>query len=70
MKTNQINSVNGLKVGQLFSHEGCNFIAKSFPTRYSVCGENPKPESGLPSSCKVAMSKVNYISYRTGEYAR
>ncbi len=53
---NQIKSVKGLSIGQVFNTEGENYIVTNFPTRYSVCGRNKEPSSGKPSNIKTSIN--------------
>lgn len=63
-----IKSVRGLRIGDKFTNRGVNYIVTSFPTRYSVCGRNAKPQSGEPGNCKVPLSQCNWIHYLKGGY--
>lgn len=67
MKT-RIKSVKGLRIGDLFTCEGMNFIVTSFPTRYSVCGKNQIRESGEPNNIKISLSQCNWINHKTGVF--
>jgi len=51
----KINSVKGLKIGQVFNVAGENFIVTKFPTRYTVCGKNQDLKSGKPGEIKTSI---------------
>ena len=61
MKKENILTVKGLEIGQLFNFEDCHYRITKFPTRNTVCGENIMKLSGKPSSIKVPISKISYI---------
>ena len=59
-----IKSVKGLKIGGKFEVDGVQFIARRFPTRYSVCGENvhwPHLNLEEPGHCKVPLSQISLV---------
>lgn len=67
MKTkmkNKIRSINGLRIGDVFNVEGINYIVTKFPTRYSVCGNNQKPESGEPNNIKTSLFHTPTLFWR------
>lgn len=55
---NGINSVQGLKIGQVFNIGGVNYIATSFPTRSSVVGKIQTPQSGEANNVKVSIRRT------------
>jgi len=69
MKT-KIKSVKGLCVGQVFNVKGVNYIVTEFPTRYTICGENQKPEPGEPSHIKTSLRTPTlfYQHCKTGKF--
>jgi len=64
MDRKQINSVKGLKVGQVFNVEGENYIVTDFPTRYSVCGDNKEPSVGKPNSIKTSINHTKTLFWQ------
>jgi len=54
--------VKDLSIGDHFKYEDHVYVITAFPTRYTVVGDNIKPESGSPSSCKVPVREATKVT--------
>ena len=69
-KVKTINSVKGLRIGDVFYVCGINYIAEYFPTRCTVYGVRIRWKQGEPSTIKASIGHTRAMfwhHYKTGD---